>query len=568
MARRRDLVTVLDEHERDIRRLRATLARVAATSDFLPLTGGTMTGDLNMGGNHIENVDNILGDNFFAIQSPAGASRFFVNSSTGDMVFYHADGTSNSLQWDESDLLWKFADDVLIGTSISHATPVFLEVEGATGSKASILVPTPTGGDSWIGYSNGNHYLTFDVGDAIYFREYDVSGPTYTTLVDVKRERTVFNHGIKIDSALDQTYEDGQIRLTYSGNSKSFLVRRDNSTLYFLISDTEDGAWNATRPFGIHQDGFISHIGKINANVEPNSNKAFNLGSSSLRWNTIYGSVISLDNEIQLPTGGSVSDPSLTWDSDTGLWSPADGDLRVTCNNSQVWYWTNSETRAYNHFDPGGDNSYDLGDASLSWRRLYVYDIYDNDGVRRMDLDSSGWFNFMSDVGNTRFQVGNDTVIFNDEIQGTSAMTPTGSTAYKSIVHNATSYQFYRYTSKRAIKENIRHLPKAVSAKLYDLTPRFFDMKEANRTGDEWADFDQPGFIADEVWDVFGDVAAPPDENGEPSGWTERYMIPLMVSELQDHEAENIKQQGQINNLRERVRVLEALVETMMEAQT
>ena len=547
MARRRDLVTVLDEHERDIRRLRATLARVSGVvpdhgdltgldgndhPQYLLLAGGTMTGDIAAGGNSITGLDSLTGGGTGTI------SGFDSITGLGGTIAGSPTGTQG------------------------------LTVKGSGAGEHGIYIETPDGGHSWISYNDyGDHYHSFDAGGAGFFvRQFN--NPNYTTLMNVRRERTIFNHGIKIDSALDQTYEDGQIRLTYSGNSKSFLLRRDNSTLYFLISDTEDGTWNSTRPLGIHQDGYISHLGNINDNVEPNSNKVFHLGSSSLRWNTIYGSVVSLDNEIQLPTGGSTSDPSLTWDSDTGLYSPADGDLRVTCNNSQVWYWTNTETRAYNHFDPGADNTYDLGDASLSWRRLYAYDIYDNDGIRRMDLDSSGWFNFMSDVGNTRFQVGNDTVIFNDEIQGTSAMTPTGSTAYKSIVHDATTYRFYRYTSKRAIKENIRHLPKAVSAKLYDLTPRFFDMKEANRTGDEWADFDQPGFIADEVWDVFGDVAAPPDENGEPSGWTERYMIPLMVSELQDHEAENIKQQGQINNLRERVRVLEALVETMMEAQT
>jgi len=73
--------------------------------------------------------------------------------------------------------------------------------------------------------------------------------------------------------------------------------------------------------------------------------------------------------EVQIQTGG------------TGIGGGATPRLRVSATPSLVGDWTSA-----GDFDPDSDNVSDLGDATLTWRRGYFYDLYDEAGNQRIDL--------------------------------------------------------------------------------------------------------------------------------------------------------------------------------------
>lgn len=99
-----------------------------------------------------------------------------------------------------------------------------------------------------------------------------------------------------------------------------------------------------------------------------------------------------------------------------------------------------------------------------------------------------------------------------------------------------------RTSSSRKVKKNIKSVDKSVInyESLYDLPIRQFEFKDGmNGSG---IDGVQIGFIADEVADIFPNAALRND-NGEPSNWTDRTLIPAMLKLIQEQhtEIENLK---------------------------
>ncbi len=231
---------------------------------------------------------------------------------------------------------------------------------------------------------------------------------------------------------------------------------------------------------------------------------------------------------------GSAARPDYTWagDDDTGM-------LRKTAN--QIGWATGGTERTFltsGGFKPTTDNALDLGDSAVTWRRLYVHDIYDETGVRRIQTRGDPGLLFYNESGTLRMSVGGTNVTFHDERFITSAFTATGSSAHNATVWDSSTFQEYRFTSHRKMKKNIRTMDPALSSRLHDLDLRTFDMRKSYQTGAPWADLDQHGMIADEVHKVFGDQAAAPDENGEPGGWSDRFMTVMLISEAQKSRTE------------------------------
>ena len=99
-----------------------------------------------------------------------------------------------------------------------------------------------------------------------------------------------------------------------------------------------------------------------------------------------------------------------------------------------------------------------------------------------------------------------------------------------------------RTSSSRKVKKNIKSVDKNIInyESLYDLPIRQFEFKDGmNGSG---IDGVQIGFIADEVAEVFPNAALRND-NGEPSNWTDRTLIPAMLKLIQEQhtEIENLK---------------------------
>lgn len=97
-------------------------------------------------------------------------------------------------------------------------------------------------------------------------------------------------------------------------------------------------------------------------------------------------------------------------------------------------------------------------------------------------------------------------------------------------------------SSSRNVKKHIKSVDKNIInyESLYDLPIRQFEFKDGmNGSG---IDGVQIGFIADEVAEVFPNAALRND-NGEPSNWTDRTLIPAMLKLIQEQhtEIENLK---------------------------
>jgi hypothetical protein len=143
--------------------------------------------------------------------------------------------------------------------------------------------------------------------------------------------------------------------------------------------------------------------------------------------------------------------------------------------------------------------------------------------------------------------VGSGAVTFTEQRFISSTFGTTASSAHNPTVWNSSGFEELKFTSQRKMKKNIKLMDPALSEGLYDLQLRTFDIKKEYQEGHEWADLDQHGMIADEVHKVFGDQAASPDENGEPTGWSDRFQVVMLISEAQKTKREMVQQRRELN---------------------
>ena len=459
MARRnRDLVQILDEHERAIRRLKQSLARAGgggvadhgaltglADNDhpqYALLTGGAdaiFTGNvaINDGFDPTLSLEGTIAGGYWAgsveFVNTDGATSWRIGqrgaSDAGDggnLLFEYYTGSA----WEEW-LMFDFADD-------TARFGMHIEIYGALANMGMQIFNTAGWGIIELGGTNGG-------------------------IIDFKNVYT----------------DDYDIRLIQNGDSQ----------------------------LDLRGGGFA-----VEGHLDPFVDNAYDLGDTSRGWNNLY-----------LAASGGVY-----FGGSTGSGLVHDG------SNMILW----NDTGGHLYLDARVDNS-DVNLRATNGTTLRT----------RVHVDGNANINFYNRSAALRWEIGDNHVRFYDEMYGTASMTSTGSSAHLAIVHNVSSYQFYRFTSRRDVKENIEAFDPSISEGIYDLKVRTFDMREANRTGDAYADFGQHGLIADEAHAVFGDQFAPPDENGEPSGWSDRYLAVMLLSEAQKAKLESIAQDARISRL-------------------
>lgn len=425
MARRnRDLVQILDEHERAIRRLRQSLARAGGgVADHGALTG--------------------LGD----------------------------DDHSQYALLDGSNM--PFSSDVTI--------------RGALGDDGLTIWNTSGWGSIEVGGTLGSY-------------------------IDFKNaEADDFDMRIILVS-------DGELRIDGGILSMAGDLRPNADNAYDLGSSArawEEGWINQIKAYGLQDENGNQKLDlslmQFTGHLDPVTDNTYDLGDATLSWRNLY--VHNLYDEAG----------AITIDLNLGRW--------------------------YGHLDPSGNANTDLGDAALTWRSLYVYDIYDEDGTKRIDLQGNLGTLFYNEVGALRMDIGSAWMTFHDELKGTAAWTATGSSAHKAVVWDAANYRIYRFTSRRSMKKNIMDMDPTLGAKIHDLQLRTFDMRKEFQTGADYADLGQHGMIADEVWGVYGDQAAAPGEDGLPDGWSDRFMVVMLLAEAQTAKKERVVQDARISRL-------------------
>jgi len=87
-------------------------------------------------------------------------------------------------------------------------------------------------------------------------------------------------------------------------------------------------------------------------------------------------------------------------DNDTGIRQNGDGILEVWSNNAQMFRFRNggNSNQSYNHLNPSGNNSLDLGTSSLRWRNVYTNDLNLSNEGSGNDVDGT-WGNYTIQEG-------------------------------------------------------------------------------------------------------------------------------------------------------------------------
>ncbi len=114
--------------------------------------------------------------------------------------------------------------------------------------------------------------------------------------------------------------------LTGTSNSNFFVGNDSNERILFQES--------SNRIFFMTNGSYRWYIDS-GGDLRPYADKAYDIGSSSLRVHYLYGSVINIDNEIQV-SNGTAADPSFTFssDGDTGIYRSNTNEIGITTGNS------------------------------------------------------------------------------------------------------------------------------------------------------------------------------------------------------------------------------------------
>jgi hypothetical protein len=160
----------------------------------------------------------------------------------------------------------------------------------AFGDLTDVTITSPaTGG---LIYYNGSAWVDGDHGNLAGLSDND--HPQYALLTgDGDAD---FTGGVKMKSDSNL----GQVRLNKTAlATKAAIFYNDGNDLYFLISDTEDGTWNALRPFRITlATGAVSISEDLTTQqILPLADDAYNFGSTALRWSTGYFNSIDIFND-------------------------------------------------------------------------------------------------------------------------------------------------------------------------------------------------------------------------------------------------------------------------------
>lgn len=297
--RKRDLVEILDQHERDIARLRGTLARIGQ--------GASNLGDLS-------DVD-----------------------LTGI-------ATDDFLKWDGAN--WVPSEVDLSAYLPLAGGNLTGQLELSSGLDNPILF-TAGAGPMGIGFApNGTlegQILYRTSGDAVHFEDESEN-----------KRLSVYMRGIATDQLglhlhdgegkfefTDAANMHAQIRLTKTSDPNSVLLRNDGASMYFLVTDTEDGSWNGLRPFYFSlSTGDVTMSHDI---IATGGDKNFNGGTTTTATtslgNTTARGYIDFD--------GTGTSHEVRWDADSGIYSASDGNITGRANGVSRFAATTTGLRIY-----------------------------------------------------------------------------------------------------------------------------------------------------------------------------------------------------------------------------
>lgn len=237
-----------------------------------------MTGDIDMGGNDLLKVATI---------TDAGNTKriSFDDTANGDLELWRSNGTTQIMRWTDS-----------LGKLELDATDMVLDT--GFGSIQNIA-----------------SYVAFGA----------------------------VAYGLGIPSQDGGSYGNVSTRNTGLGGWDGYSIRGDfvfmsnTATRWGIYNDTTNFwnvEWNGANAYLRHSNGESFLRGTENGATHLYYNNVAMLSTTSVG---ISVPVITVTNEIQL-TGGTVSDPSLTWDSDTGFYSPSDGRTVWVSNSQNIVY--------------------------------------------------------------------------------------------------------------------------------------------------------------------------------------------------------------------------------------
>lgn len=441
------------------------------------VVGGTSTASANIRlSANGEAVFNEQGnDSDFRVEASGVANALFVQGSDGNVgigtnlpsqkldvtgeielanYLYFGNGTSEYLRWNSSDFI--LSDDLLaasdggsnLGASATRWNTLFVKGSGG-------LQIGDDGNTAIIGYSTGSNYLTFDAnGDAtaemIIADGGNVGIGTTTTLSALQVHRTAASQlfittntdiGSSNDASLffqsdnDGTpnpagigqFNDGSLRFTGGGS----LVTPD-----MVVTDAGNVGIGTTAPgqlldvegeielanylyFGNGSSEYLRWDGSdfiLSDDLLPASDGASSLGSSSVRWDSLYvkGSSLHIgDNGNDAIIGYDTSNNYLSFDANGDATSEM---ILTDAGNLGIGTTTaaNFILEADGSVGPAVDNTYNLGSSSLRWANIYATDVIAS-GLWDADQDTGVQVEETTDEDRIRFDTaGSERMIINE----------------------------------------------------------------------------------------------------------------------------------------------------------
>ena len=279
-------------------------------------------------------------------------------------------------------------------------------------------------------------------GEALQFKQWDDSAQTLIDRFSIfnDTEQSVLETPLKIVNPVAAGgTDDGQLRLTKTGDPNSALFRNDGNNFYILGTDTEDGTWNAYRPFifnlatGAVDIGGVEGVtlGRIDAHLDPITDLTYDLGDASLTWRRIYvndiydsAGVRVIDVDAQVLDNG-------TWEVDGSL-NPQDDLVHYLGSSTRTWLrlyvediydragtlvinidaqvLDNGTWQVDGALHPQDNNAHDLGSTALTWQDLYVYNIRDENGNLRIDTSLLRFTGHVDPAANNTYDLGDGTL--------------------------------------------------------------------------------------------------------------------------------------------------------------
>jgi hypothetical protein len=485
----------------------ASYATTSSLSNYLPLTGGTLTGNLGSPRVNTDLIGAVGGDD---LGIGAGeTANYMAGNIAGEHLWLGAEGNT---------YLVTSPDNWASGWAGRYSTTLTPMAQG------HLRVASDHG---WLelGPQNASWCHIYTDRSAFYFNKYvSVAGGSAVRGTLTLDGKLTANAGITLRSANgvhDSIERVGGVYFTW--DSDSYGTSSQHS-----IRSTNGDTWTDAIT--------VNSYGNIRMNIDSNNNSTSNTFSIGHNETGTGNTLLTLTDEGVLTITahlrcnevlgdlGSSTDPSFTFDGDTntGLYRVANGQLGVTCNGTVHTFKTDGLHLAsgdwFRSYGTAGWYSQSYGGgwhmSDTTWLRAYGNKgIYTSAGTIRSDKAAA-------------FMMPNATTTW----------------SYNTVRYNTSNGQLMPYASLGSMKTDITEVQPLLDylgerSLLYNLRPVIFreaddrtdhEGNPVTTTRGEYA----PGFIAEEVHDVAPELTYP-DRHGDLISYAPDALVPHVVAELQ-----------------------------------